>query len=499
MAASGTQLRTPQALSRGFGTWFNDGQESEVDGMDIECDSPTRAYAAARPRNRGVQHTHGIAVVAGPGAGLRHLMDGEELRIGKAPSNHLCLPDPTVSRFHCVIERTPRGLLLRDLGSFNGTQVAGCWVESAYVAPEVPIQIGQSVVQIFVAERGDDAPADPAPRILGASAATQKLVALLPQLAKSGATILLEGETGTGKSMVAELIHRMGPRAGGPFIVVDGGALSPSLVESELFGHERGSFTGASERRLGAFESAQGGTVFLDEIGELSLELQPKLLRALEERVIRRLGSAQMIRLDLQIIAATNRNLQKLVSEGRFRADLYYRLEALRLTIPPLRERRDDIPQLVEHFCRRTCAEVSPQRIEELKGELSQHSWPGNVRELRNAVERAVLFDSHASDFFTPTAPSSEDAGPALPAPLPAASDEVDADLETEQPASPVAFAPPLPFRAAKEAAIAQWERGYLSLLMQEAAGNLSRAARLAQIDRGHLRDLLRQHQIAGR
>jgi DNA-binding NtrC family response regulator len=423
-------------------------------------------------------HAHGIAVVAGPGAGLRTIMEGDELRIGKAPSNHLCLPDPTVSRFHCVIERTTRGLLLRDLGSFNGTQVGGCWVESAYLAPDAPIQIGQSVMQIFVAERDANTPVDPGPRILGASAATQKLVAMLPQLARSGATILLEGETGTGKSMVAELIHRMGPRAGGPFVVVDGGALAPTLVESELFGHERGSFTGANEKRMGAFEAAQGGTVFIDEIGELPMDLQPKLLRALEERVVRRLGSSHAIRLDVQIIAATNRNLRQAVTDGRFRADLYYRLEALRLTIPPLRERREDIPQLVEHFYQRTRAEVEPERLEELKAEFVKRPWPGNVRELRNAVERAVLLGALEGDVLTPAAPRAD----STPTPV------------------PVGDAPAvLPFRTAKEIAISRWEQTYLSRLMQDADGNLSRAARLAQIDRGHLRDLLRHHRIAGR
>jgi transcriptional regulator with PAS, ATPase and Fis domain len=190
--------------------------------------------------------------------------------------------------------------------------------------------------------------------------------------------------------MIAELIHRMGPRAGGPFVVVDGGALSPSLIESELFGHERGSFTGASERRLGAFETAQGGTVFLDEIGELPLELQPKLLRALEERVVRRLGSSQTVRLDLQIIAATNRNLLQAVREGRFRADLYYRLEALRLTIPPLRERREDILPLASLFIDEF-AKGRARFSEAVAACLDRYPWPGNVRELRNAMERAVL------------------------------------------------------------------------------------------------------------
>ncbi|HEY0714182.1 MAG TPA: sigma 54-interacting transcriptional regulator [Polyangia bacterium] len=432
-------------------------------------------------------------MIAGPAAGRRQVMTGDELRIGKAPSNHLSIPDNTVSRFHCVIEKTPRGLLLRDLNSFNGTQVAGCWVESAYLAPNATVQIGQTVMQVFrEVEKGRSH--ETAPRILGRSAATQRLVAMLPQLARTGATILLEGETGTGKSMVAEFVHRMGHRANGPFVVVDGGAMSPSLIESELFGHERGAFTGATERRIGAFEAAQGGTIFLDEIGELPLELQPKLLRALEERVIRRLGSTQSVRLDVQVIAATNRKLEEAVAQGRFRADLYYRLETLRLTIPPLRDRREDIPQLVEHFARRTCVDVSEETLASLQERFSLQRWPGNVRELRNAVERAVLLGVlQQEDLGVPqqgdygevdvTHPAGRDHSLA---PIPAwGGTPADANL--------------VPFRAAKENAVSRWEKDYLTQLMQRAGGNLSLAARMAQIDRGHLRDLLRHHEVGGR
>src|SRR5688500_16142074 len=202
--------------------------------MDIESDSPTRAYVG-RPRSKQAQRAHGLAVVSGPATGARRLIDEEEIRVGKAPSNHLCVPDPTVSRFHCVIERTARGLLLRDLGSFNGTQVGGCWVESAYLTPEMPIQIGNSIVQVFLSE-GEGVTIDPrpGPRILGTSPALQSILALLPRLARAQSTVLREGETGTGKSRIAEMPHRMVPRAAGPFGVVYCGALAPSLVESEL-------------------------------------------------------------------------------------------------------------------------------------------------------------------------------------------------------------------------------------------------------------------------
>jgi two-component system response regulator GlrR len=450
--------------------------------VDIEADHPTRAYVG-RSRGRARGDGHAVVVVSGPAAGVRRLIDEEEIRIGKAPGNHLCVADPTVSRFHCVIERTGRGLLLRDLGSFNGTQVGGCWVESAYVVPEIPITIGNSVMQVCPAEDHAPAPRTDGPRILGTSPAIQRIVGLLPRLAAANATVLLEGETGTGKSMIAELIHLMGPRGAGPFVVVDCGALSPALIESELFGHERGAFTGATERRLGAFEAAQGGTVFLDEIGELPLALQPKLLRALEERVIRRLGSTQQVRLDVQMIAATNRDLRQAVADGRLRTDLYYRLDVLRLRIPALRDRREDIPQLVEHFCQRTRAEITPSRLERLKEDFQERLWPGNVRELRNAVERAVLLGEWGTD-LTVERPTDEEAG-GTPAPL------LDAPADDSVLLS-------VPFRTAKEGAIARWERRYLAALMQRARGSISQAARLAQVDRSHLRDLLRRHQLVG-
>jgi transcriptional regulator with GAF, ATPase, and Fis domain len=476
--------------------------------LDIESDSPTSAYVG-RPHGRA-NKVHGLTVVAGPASGARRLIDEEEIRIGKAPSNHLCVPDPTVSRFHCVIERTARGLLLRDLGSFNGTKVGGAWVESAYLTPDVPIQIGNSVLQVFVAEAEGRAPVDPrksGPRVLGNSTAMESIVAVLPRVAQSGGTVLLEGETGTGKSMIAEMIHRMGPRAGGPFVVVDCGALAPSLVESELFGHERGAFTGAGERRIGAFEAALGGTVFLDEIGELPLELQPKLLRALEERTVRRLGSTQAVRLDVQVVAATNRDLREAVSRGTFRADLYYRLEALRLVIPPLRERREDIPPLVEHFCRRTRADIPEALVERMKSEFTARHWPGNVRELRNAVERMALLLPWMGD-PTQTSLNGEPPDRALPrsAEPPRSMLGQGNDRPTEPIIEPgmVSAAPEdsdaalftQPFRQAKENAVEQWERRYLTALMKHVQGNISRAARLVQVDRGHLRDLLRRHQI---
>jgi len=455
--------------------------------VDIESDSPTRAHTAPF-RGRAVSHTYGLAVVAGPANGARRLIDEEEIRIGKAATNHLCLADPTVSRFHCVVERAARGLLLRDLGSSNGTQIAGCWVESAYLSPGVPIRLGDTIMKVVAAEAGSSSRAtDETPaRILGESPQIQKVLALLPRLASSGATVLLEGETGTGKSLLARLLHGIGPRAVGPFIVVDCGALSPTLIESELFGHERGAFTGATDRRIGVFEAAEGGSIFLDEIGELPLDLQPRLLRALEERSIRRLGSTRAIPINVQIIAATNRNLHRLVEQGRFRADLYYRLEALQLTIPPLRDRPIDIPILVEHFCERTRANVHPGVVERMKRDFAAQPWPGNARQLRNAVERSVLLQAWSQDdtCLRPVRPGASGFHMTMEG-----TDEPAFEDSDRQ-----AFS--VPFRVAKEKAIESWERSYLSQLIERAQGNISHASRLVQVDRTHLRELLKRHRL---
>ncbi|HEX3697117.1 MAG TPA: sigma 54-interacting transcriptional regulator [Polyangia bacterium] len=420
-----------------------------------------------------------MAVVSGPSVGANRAIEAREFRIGKASANDLALSDPTVSRFHCVIESTPHGLMLRDLGSTNGTQVGGCFVERAYLTPLVPIQIGSSTLQVMsvLAESNPSSDATQDVRLLGTSPAVRQLLGVLPKVANAGATVLLEGETGTGKTLLAEMIHRSGPHPEGPFIIVDCGTIPPNLIESELFGHERGSFTGATERQIGAFEAAHGGTVFLDEIGELPLHMQPKLLRVLEERMIKRVGSTKSVQIDVRVVAATNRDLKEGVELGSFRADLFYRLDALRLRLPPLRERREDIPPLIEQFAKRARADLDPALLEGIKRTLSKRKdWPGNIRELRNAVEKAILLGDFDPGLGTPPSEPSS-AGAAL------LDDSTEFDLGVS-------------FRDAKDRAVADWERMYLRSLIKHAGWNLSLAARLGQMDRSHLRELLRRHQI---
>ncbi|WP_437321635.1 sigma 54-interacting transcriptional regulator [Sorangium sp. So ce385] len=415
-----------------------------------------------------------VQVVSGPDQGASHVADAPELAIGTAAGNHLVLTDPSVSRHHCVIAATPKGYQLRDLGSTNGIMLGGFRVEAAYLTPGATFGVGQTSLRFDhlpdeVHEPLGDA--ELSGRVLGQSTAMRRLFAMIPRIAAADATVLLEGETGSGKGLLAEVIHQKSPRAAGPFVVIDCGAIPPTLIEAELFGYMKGAFTGAHQSRAGAFEAARGGTVLLDEIGELRLDLQPKLLRALEERSIRRIGSLDTVPLDVRIIAATNRDLRQEVNRGTFRSDLFYRLNVVRLRVPPLRERRDDIPLLVAHYYRQFADKAAPPA--ELVERLVHHDWPGNVRELRSAVERAVLTGD-----------------PAIGEGCAAAREVVDDDQ---------ALRPDdleLSFRQAKERTVARWERAYVRALIRANGGNLSHAARAGRMDRNYLRELLRRHGV---
>ena len=237
------------------------------------------------------------------------------------------------------------------------------------------------------------------PRIIGNSAALRRVLAMAQVVAPTDATVLINGETGTGKELIAEVIHKCSDRSGGPFVKVNCAAIPAGLLESELFGHERGAFTGAIARNIGRFERANGGTLFLDEIGDLPLELQPKLLRVMQERQFERVGGASTVRADVRVICATHRNLMEMVNESQFRADLFYRLSVFPIKLPPLRERPEDIPSLVHHFVM-DCASRMGKKItmiaEEFMEALAQHSWPGNVRELQNFIERSVILSTGA-------------------------------------------------------------------------------------------------------
>src|SRR5688500_6199790 len=296
-----------------------------------------------------------LVVLSGPERGSEHVISSDIIRVGKAPESDLVLTDDTVSRVHFEIVRDAKGYLLRDLKSTNGTFLDGAEIKEAYIRAGSIIMAGAAELKFTpLEERIELLPSDKA--TLGPmsrrSPQLREHFGLIGRIAPTDATVRIEGETGTGKDMIARTLHQLSRRAQGPFIVVDCGAVAGTLIESELFGHEKGAFTGATATRQGAFELASGGTVFLDELGELSLDLQPKLLRVIEQRELRRVGGSKTIKVDLRILAATRKDLRNEVEKGKFREDLYFRLNVVPIVAPALRERREDIPLLVEQFLR---------------------------------------------------------------------------------------------------------------------------------------------------
>jgi DNA-binding NtrC family response regulator len=394
--------------------------------------------------------------------------DGDVCRVGSHPSNDLALDDRTVSRFHCRISRGPAGeWLITDTGSTNGTRVDGVKIMAAELGSDAVIVVGDTELWVQPASRRlVRVPASARfGALVGDSAVMQRLYAVLERVAASDIDVLIHGESGTGKELVATELVQRSARADGPVVVVDCSAISPALVESELFGHVRGAFTGADRDRQGAFQAASGGTLFLDEIGELPLELQPKLLRALEAREVRRVGETHSQRVDVRVLAATNRDLEREINRGCFREDLYYRLAKVAVRLPSLRDRTEDIPLLVQSFLTALGPSNGARLFsDQVVKDLARHDWPGNVRELKNYVERCVVL---------------EDAS------MPARRDGAKVDeTGTED----------VPFRVAKEAAVAAFEKAYLGPLLLRCEGNVSKAARAAQMDRMYLHQLAQKY-----
>ncbi|HEU4614642.1 MAG TPA: sigma-54 dependent transcriptional regulator, partial [Kofleriaceae bacterium] len=323
---------------------------------------------------------------------------------------------------------------------------------------------------------------------------------------------VIDGETGTGKEVVAQTVHDLSPRSKNELVVFDCGAVPPNLIESELFGHEKGSFTGAMMTRTGLFEQADGGTLFLDELGELPLDLQPKLLRVLEQREVRRVGAAKAQKVDVRIIAATNRNLEDEVRAGRFRQDLFYRLSVVRLHLPSLRDRTDDIPLLVQHFLDSGTynrAQGGAQRVRGVARDamtaLQNYPWPGNVRELVNVIERAVSFCSHQLIELGDLPDYVRSARPPTAKPV----DEKRPVARMQTGPSPISALSPTPpqtpdellgegvtFKDAKERWVATFERDYILQMLRRNSGNISHAARAADIDRKYFRKLMKKYDI---
>ena len=313
--------------------------------------------------------------------------------------------------------------------------------------------------------------------IIGSSQPMREVYRIVESVSHSLSTVLLLGESGTGKELVARAIHNRGPRAGKPFVPVNCSAIPETLVEAELFGHERGAFTGAVEERVGLFEAANGGTILLDEIGDLPLQVQVKLLRALQEGEIKRVGSSKAIRVDVRVIAATNIDLQEAMRERRFRDDLFYRLSVINLPLPPLRDRGEDIPLLAYHFLRKYAArsgrEINRISLEAMRA-MRSHSWPGNVRELENALERAVVMARGEVILPGDLPPSVADTS------APSVSQDLPLDL---------------PFMDAKKQAVERFEAGYVKAMLKRSGGNVSEAARQSGMDRSNFRRVLRKYR----
>ena len=442
----------------------------------VEHLTGTRIRREATPATVNLRRCK-LVVIKGTQRGTEFVIGGDLFRVGKAPENDLVLGDETVSRVHFEIMRDAKGYLVRDMKSTNGTFLDGAEVKEAYLRAGSIIAAGsvelkftpfEERIEILPSEKevlGD---------MVGKSAAMREIFGLIERIAPTDATVLIEGETGTGKDMIARTLHLLSPRADKPFIVVDCGAVAGTLIESELFGHEKGAFTGAIAARQGAFELESGGTVFLDELGELSLDLQPKLLRVLESRELRRVGGSKITKVDLRVIAATRKDLRSEVEKGKFREDLYFRLNVVPITAPALRERREDIPLLIANMLEK----LSPGNTEALsdatRAALMAHDWPGNVRELRNVIERSVALG--AADLFPTGSLTGNDRSASLP--------------------TGMEFEPGMSFRDTKEKWNELFERRYLTWLIRRAEGNISKAARDADMDRKYLHKLLRKYGI---
>src|SRR5215470_863601 len=347
-------------------------------------------------------HLRRCKIVVGGPHPQEHAFEKGEIRIGAMDDNDVVIQDDTVSRYHCKILQEDNAYVLLDLGSTNGTFINRVRIREGFLKPGCTVHLGQSEFKFTAGEEEVEivpSRKDRCGEIIGKNQKLREIYAIIEKIAPTNTTVIIEGETGTGKEVVAQTIHRLSARAQGPMMVFDCGAVPENLIESELFGHEKGSFTGAIMTRQGLFEMGDGGTVFLDELGELPLDLQPKLLRALEQREIRRVGATKSMKVDVRIIAATNRNLEEEVRLGRFRQDLFYRVSVVRLILPPLRDRLEDIPLLVRHFLKNGSYNKladGTQRVRGITREaqemLGHYRWPGNVRELLNTIERAVSF-----------------------------------------------------------------------------------------------------------
>lgn len=420
-----------------------------------------------------------LVAVTGPSAGRAFAVTRATSTVGRHPTNDFVVDDPRVSGAHLELSRAGDRVRFRDLESTNGTWLGTHRVVDIELSPGAELTIGDSLLRLET-----DATVAPPPvgesdsfgELVGRSAVMRELFATLERIAPKDLSLLIQGETGTGKEEVARAIHAASPRANGPFVVIDATALPEALAESLLFGHEKGAFTGAHERQIGFFEAARGGTVFIDEVGELPQILQSKFLRVLERREVNRVGGHTPLPVDVRVVAATHRDLRNAIDKGRFREDLYFRLAQVRVFVPPLRQRAEDLPLI----CAKLLARVSSDAMIDVEAleHLSSMPWPGNVRELNNVLLRASAMAQDGVIRRIDVAGEGE------------------GFRGTTDERSPLDLTGK--FGDAKDRAIERFERAYLALLMKRCQGNLSAAARQADVARHHLRDLLKKRGLYG-
>jgi len=459
---------------------------------------PTKiAYISGRPSSIELRKCK-LLMDRADGTPIEYIFDQATVSIGSNDDNDVVCEDETVSRYHCKIIQEPDSYVVLDGGSTNGTFINRVRVRDAFLKAGCTLTVGKTDIRFqSLDERVEITPVnrDRFGRIVGTSVRMREIFSILEKIAPSSVTVVIEGETGTGKEVVARTIHEASTRVDKPFVVFDCGAVPENLIESELFGHEKGSFTGAIVARQGLFEVAHGGTIFLDELGELSLDLQPKLLRALEQREIRRVGSNKPIKIDVRIIAATNRNLSDEVKAGRFREDLFYRLTVVRLILPPLRDRKEDIPHLIKHVLERGAFNRDDSGIARVRGfsresldGMMGYAWPGNVRELVNVIERACAYTEFDFISLEDLPENISGVGVLRRRPLldnPSHRDKLEKMADK-------------PFKEAKEEWLSSFERDYIYNLLKRSSFNISHAAREADIDRKYFRKLMKKYEIDG-
>ncbi len=426
-----------------------------------------------------------LRILNGELKGSEAVLLGEEpFVIGAGFDATLRLSDPSVSRRHLELVNRGGVVTARDLGSTNGSFYEGSRFEVLDLGPGSVFRVGETELQLVAPEKSNPIPPSEQTSfglLLGKSRKMREVFAVLERAAQTDATVLITGETGTGKEIVAEAIHAQSSRKDRPFVVVDCASIPANLIESELFGHVKGAYTNAVTDRVGAFESADGGTIFLDELGELPPSMQPRLLRVLESRRIKRVGENELRPIDVRVIAATNRALEDEVHAKRFRSDLYFRLAVIRVYLPPLRDRREDIPILARAFLDKRIEETGPSEGLEITPDiiasLTSYDWPGNVRELRNVIDQAASL-------------SSEGLSLAL-------------QLKARQPAATVRHKNDgvsgvmvggflgLPYKEARKQALEAFELAYAQHVVEVAGGNITKAAEIAQVHRNVLHRIL--------